>query len=76
LIIKSTFLNGLLVEKIYIQQPYGFLIPGKENKVCLLKKALYGLKQAPRIWYERMDNHLIQLGFNRSQTETTLYYLL
>ena len=27
----------------------------------------------PRAWYERMDNHLIQLVFSRSQSETTLY---
>ena len=67
------FLNGLLAEKIYVEQPDGFSTPGKEDQVYLLTKALYGLKQAPRAWYERMDNHLIQLGFSRSQSEATLY---
>ena len=38
-----------------------------------LHKALYGLKQAPRAWYSRIDSHLIQLGFRRSENEATLY---
>ncbi|KAH0667872.1 hypothetical protein KY285_029078 [Solanum tuberosum] len=71
--VKSAFLNGLLAEEIYVEQPDGFSIPGKEDQVYLLTKALYGLKQDPRAWYERMDNHLIQLGFSRSQSEATLY---
>ena len=71
--VNSAFLNGLLAEEIYVEQPDGFSTPGKEDQVYLLTKALYGLKQAPRAWYERMDNHLIQLGFSRSQSEATLY---
>jgi len=66
-------LNGLLVEEIYIEQLDSFSILGKEDKAFLLKKALYGLKQALRASYERMDNHLIQLGFSKSQSEITLY---
>ena len=71
--VKSAFLNCLLAEEIYVEQPDDFSMPGKEDHVFLLTKALYGLKQAPRAWYERMDNHLIQLGFSRSQSEATLY---
>ncbi|WJZ82104.1 hypothetical protein VitviT2T_001894 [Vitis vinifera] len=41
--------------------------------VYKLHKALYGLKQAPRAWYSRIDSHLIQLGFRRSENEATLY---
>ena len=71
--VKSAFLNGLLAEEIYIEQPDGFSTPRKEDQVYLLTKTSYGLKQAPRAWYERMYNHLIQLGFSRSQSEATLY---
>lgn len=46
--VKSAFLNGFLQEKIYVEQPEGFVKKGDEDKVYLLKKALYGLKQAPR----------------------------
>jgi hypothetical protein len=46
--IKSVFLNGDLMEEVYVHQPLGFVIPDKEGKVLLLRKALYGLRQAPR----------------------------
>ena len=49
--VKTTFLNGIIEEEVYIEQPEGFVVHGKESHVCKLKKALYGLKQAPRAWY-------------------------
>ena len=42
--VKTAFLHGDLEETIYIDQPEGFIVPGKENFVCKLKKSLYGLK--------------------------------
>lgn len=71
--VKSAFLNGFLEEETYVDQPEGFVIEGKEDHVYRLKKALYGLKQAPRAWYNRLDDHLIKLGFEKSETEVTLY---
>ena len=38
-----------------MEQPKGFVIPGKEKLVRKLKKSLYGLKQSPRQWYMRFD---------------------
>ena len=46
--VKTTFLHGELDEEIYMQQPKGFIVSGKEDYMCLLKKSLYGLKQSPR----------------------------
>jgi len=48
--VKTAFLHGDLEEQIYMKQPEGFEVVGKENYVCLLKKSLYGLKQSPRQW--------------------------
>ena len=52
--VKSAFLNGEIKEVIYVKQPEGFLVKGKEGCVFRLKKALYGLKQAPRAWYFKL----------------------
>ena len=71
--VKSAFLNGVLHEEIYVKQPEGFVVQGKEDKVYLLKKALYGLKQAPRAWYSRINDHLLNIGFEKSLSVSTLY---
>ncbi|KAG8472464.1 hypothetical protein CXB51_034185 [Gossypium anomalum] len=71
--VKSAFLNGILEEEIYVEQPQGFEVAGKEDMVCKLRKALYGLKQAPRAWYALIDTYLLSLDFQRSVSEPTLY---
>ena len=71
--VKSAFLHGVLQEEIYVEQPEGFVVQGKEDKVYLLKKALYGLKQAPRAWYSRINDHLLNIGFEKSLSVSTLY---
>ena len=42
--VKSTFLNGCLMEELYVEQPVGYVVKGQDDKVLKLKKALYGLK--------------------------------
>ena len=34
--VKTVFLNGDLYEEVYMQQPKGFVVDGKENMVCRL----------------------------------------
>ena len=46
--VKTTFLNGDLVEEIYMEQPERYVALRQESKVCKLVKSLYGLKQAPK----------------------------
>lgn len=71
--VKSAFLNGELKEEVYVAQPPGFVVDGKEQKVLRLVKALYGLRQAPRAWYTKLDASLLSLGFHRSASEHAVY---
>ena len=46
--VKSAFLNGMLQEEVYVEQPKGFVDPHRPDNVYKLKRALHGLKQAPQ----------------------------
>ena len=48
-----------------MEQPKGFEVRGKEDKVCQLRKAIYGLKQAGRQWHEHLQNSLHAFGFEK-----------
>jgi hypothetical protein len=72
--VKTTFLNGVIEEEVYIEQPQGFEVEYRKSHVCRLKKALYGLKQAPRTWYGRIDSFLTSLGFTKSKADSNLYF--
>ncbi|KAL0462043.1 UNVERIFIED_CONTAM: Retrovirus-related Pol polyprotein from transposon TNT 1-94 [Sesamum latifolium] len=71
--VKSAFLNGEIEEEVYVEQPEGFIIKGKEEKVCRLNKDLYGLKQPPRAWNSKINSYFIENGFNCNLSESSLY---
>ena len=73
--VETVFLNGVIKEDVYIEQPEGFETHEQKNHVWRLKRALYGLKQAPRAWYGRIDSYLQKMGFVKSDTDLNLYYL-
>ncbi|PHU05794.1 hypothetical protein BC332_26616 [Capsicum chinense] len=71
--VKTAFLNGELEEEIYMEQPEGFVVPGKENKVCQLIKSLYGLKQAPKQWHAKFDQTMLANGFKINECDKCVY---
>src|SRR6266702_6848172 len=71
--VKSAFLNGMLEEEIYMEQPQGFIMSGQETRVCRLKKALYGLKQASRAWNLQFHGVLTGLGFTWTHADAGVY---
>ena len=71
--IKSAFLNGILNEEVYVEQPKGFQDPRYPNHVYRLRKALYGLNQAPKAWHERLTSYLLNKGFMRRGADRTLF---
>ena len=72
--VKTTFLNGLIEEEVYIEQLQGFKTNDKKNHVCRLKKELYGLNKTPKSWYGRINLFIMSLGFTKSKSDSNLYY--
>lgn len=71
--VKSAFLNVVIQQEVYVSQPKGYVQKGNEHKVYKLLKALYGLRQAPRAWYSRLNQCLLQLGFEKCPFEHAIY---
>ena len=71
--VKIAFLHGDLKEEIYMDQPEGFKIKGKEHMVCKLKKSLYGLKQAPRQWHKKFDSFMVGHKYTGTNANHCVY---
>lgn len=69
--VVTAFLNGMLTEEIYMDQPEGFQ-QGK-GLVCKLNRTLYGLQQSSREWYMKIHEALLSNHFVRSQADFSIY---
>ena len=71
--VKTAFLHGDLEEEIYMKQPDGFQVEGKEDYVCRLRKSLYGLKQAPRQWYKKFEFVMCEQGYKKTTSDHCVF---
>ncbi|KAM1479039.1 hypothetical protein ACFX2I_026387 [Malus domestica] len=71
--VQNAFLHGYLAEEVYMRQPAGFVDQQCPTHVCKLQRSLYGLKQAPRAWFQRFSEFLLQLGFQASKCDYSLF---
>nr|GEW21751.1 retrovirus-related Pol polyprotein from transposon TNT 1-94 [Tanacetum cinerariifolium] len=71
--VKSTFLYGIIDEKVYVTQPPGFVDPKFPNMVYKVVKDLYGLHQAPRAWYATLSTLLERNGYRRGAIDKSLF---
>jgi hypothetical protein len=71
--VKTAFLYGELNEELYMEQPEGFKIPGKENKVMCLKRAIYRLKQAALAWWKALDGSMSRLDCKQLLSDSGLF---
>ena len=72
--IKNAFLHGDLQEKVYMEQPLGFVAQGEIGKVCRLQKSLYGLKQSPRAWFGKFSHAVEKFGLQKSKSDNFVFY--
>src|SRR5216683_3913478 len=71
--IKGAYLNGILTEPIYMEQPVGF--EDRSGLVCLLIKSIYGLKQAGQVWNIEFDCAIRRHGFRPLISDPCTYIL-
>ena len=61
--VVGAYLNAKLKDDIFMRQPKGFKVPGKECSILHLKRAIYGLKQSGHEWYDDLRDTLTSMGF-------------
>lgn len=74
--VKTAFLRGDLPpgEHVFMEQPKGFEVEGKEDWIQKVVKGLYGLPNAGRVWYKELNDRMIAFGYTRIPCEHCLYY--
>ena len=70
--VKTAFLNGELIEEVYMIQPEGFTSTD-EFKVRKLLRSIYGLKQVFRSWNIYFDKLIKTYGFVKNREESCIY---
>ena len=73
--VSTAFLHAALDKTVYVQQPKGHIVSGKEKWVYRLKKAMYGLKNAPKAYSDHFMSILTELGFKQSTRDSCLWSL-
>jgi hypothetical protein len=48
----------------------------RDSHMCLLTKELYDPKQDPGACYSCIDTYLLQMGFEKSDVDPNLYYII
>lgn len=71
--VKTAYLHGTIEEEIYMRQPPGYEVAGKEDMVCRVRRSIYGLKQSARCWNRALHAALMKLNFEQCESDPCLY---
>jgi len=72
----NAFLNEILYEEMYMEQPSGFSHSTLSFHVCRLYKSIYSLKETSGKWYTKLSDYLCSLIFYASKVDTSLFILV
>ena len=70
---ETAFLNPTIDHEVYVEQPPYFEVRNRRDWVYLLHKALYGLKQSPLLWSNDLKQALIEIGFEQSNADESIF---
>ena len=69
--IKGAYLNGKIVEELYMKQPTGF--EDRTVRVCRLRRRIYGLQQAGNVWNHELNETMREFGYTRLRSDYCTY---
>jgi len=70
--VETAFLNGPVVEELYVREPKGYE-RGTPGQVLRLRKAVYGLRQAARQWFLELVKLMEQMGMWQCTADPCLF---
>ena len=73
--VSNAFVNAPIDETIYIAQPEGHAVVGKEDWILRLHKALYGTKQAAHAWQKMVISIMDKVGAKPMRADPATYTL-
>jgi len=73
--VKAAFLNSILKDPVYVEQPVHHVQGDRRFKVLKLRKALYRLVEAPKLWYDTLRTELIKMGFKTMVGDSCMFVL-
>ena len=71
--VRCAYLYGKIDKNIYMRQPDGYKLKGKENYVLKLNKAIYGLHQSGCCWHNDLREKLLSNGFQEIRGVTCAF---
>nr|GEV21723.1 integrase, catalytic region, zinc finger, CCHC-type, peptidase aspartic, catalytic [Tanacetum cinerariifolium] len=71
--VKTTFLNGILKEEVYVAQPPGFVSKQYPNHVYALDKARFGMKNCDTVPTLMVEQAKLKLDLVRKPVDHTVY---
>jgi hypothetical protein len=71
--VRKAYLKAEMEGIVYLDQPEGAKVPGKEDWVYRLNKALYGMRIAGKLWNKDMDKFLKSIGFTNCNADACVY---
>ena len=74
--VETAFLNPNIDHEVYVEQPpnYKTTYPSQDY-VLKLNKALYGLKQSPLLWSKDLKSALLNLNYQQSDADESIFIL-